>query len=64
MTITLDISAEIAAELAATARVRGLSAGQYARQVLERGARIGGGQEAPCRQNPRNLGRYPRRSPR
>jgi hypothetical protein len=35
MTITLDIKPEMEAELAATARVRGLSAEQYARQVLE-----------------------------
>jgi hypothetical protein len=35
MTITLDIRPEIEAELAATARVRGMSAEQYARQVLE-----------------------------
>jgi hypothetical protein len=35
MTMTLDIGPEIEAELAATARVRGLSAEQYARQVLE-----------------------------
>jgi hypothetical protein len=35
VTITLDIGPEIEAELAATARVRGLSAEQYARQVLE-----------------------------
>ena len=35
MTITLDIGPEIEAELAAAARVRGLSAEQYARQVLE-----------------------------
>jgi hypothetical protein len=35
MTITLDIRPEIEADLAAAARVRGLSAEQYARQVLE-----------------------------
>ncbi len=35
MTITLDIRPEIEAELAATAHARGLSAEQYARQVLE-----------------------------
>ena len=35
MTITLDIGPEIEAELAANARARGLSAEQYARQVLE-----------------------------
>ena len=35
LTITVDIRPEIEAELAATARVRGLSAEQYARQVLE-----------------------------
>jgi hypothetical protein len=35
MTITLDIRPEIEAELAATARLRGLSAEQNARQVLE-----------------------------
>jgi len=36
MTITLDIRPEIEAELAAAARMHGLSAEQYARQVLER----------------------------
>lgn len=35
ITITLDIWPEIEAELTATERVRGLSAEQYARQVLE-----------------------------
>ena len=35
MTITLYIRPEVEAELAATARMRGLSAEQYARQVLE-----------------------------
>ena len=35
MTITLDIGPEIEAELAAVARTQGLSAEQYARQVLE-----------------------------
>jgi hypothetical protein len=35
MTITLDIRPEIEAELAAAAHVQGLSAEQYARQVLE-----------------------------
>jgi hypothetical protein len=35
MTITVDIRPEVEAELAATARLRGLSAEQYARQVLE-----------------------------
>jgi plasmid stability protein len=35
MTIVLDIGPEIEAELAATASSRGLSAEQYARQVLE-----------------------------
>jgi len=35
MTITLDIRPEVEAELAAGARMRGLSAEQYARQVLE-----------------------------
>lgn len=35
MTITLDIGPEIEAGLAATARAHGLSAEQYARQVLE-----------------------------
>jgi len=35
MTITLDIGPDIEAELAATARARGLSAEQYAREVLE-----------------------------
>ena len=64
MTIRLDIRPEIEAELTATARVHGLSAEQYAPQVSGASARIGGGQKAPCRQNPRNLGRYPRRSPR
>ena len=39
MTITLDINPEIEAELAATARVRGLSAEQYTRQVLEQALR-------------------------
>jgi hypothetical protein len=52
MTITLDIKPEIEAELAATARVRGLSAEQYARQVMG----LGNGQKAPCSQNPQNLG--------
>ena len=35
LTITLDIRPEIEAELAATARGRGLSAEEYARQILE-----------------------------
>ncbi len=35
MTITLDIRPEVEAELAVEARMRGLSAEQYARQVLE-----------------------------
>jgi len=36
MTITLDIGPEIEAELAALARAQGVSAEQYARQVLEK----------------------------
>jgi hypothetical protein len=36
MTITLDIRPEIEAELEATARAHGLSAEQYARQLLEK----------------------------
>jgi hypothetical protein len=35
MTITLDIRPEIEAELEATARAHGLSAEQYARQLIE-----------------------------
>lgn len=36
MTITLDIRPEIEAELEATGRAHGLSAEQYARQLLEK----------------------------
>lgn len=42
MTITLDIRPEIEAELNATARAHGLSAEQYARQVLEQAIALAG----------------------
>ena len=46
MTITLDIGPEIEAELAAMARAQGVSAEQYARQVLEK-ALVSAGSHKP-----------------
>jgi hypothetical protein len=54
MTITLEIGPEIEAELAVMARAQGLSAEQYARQVLEK-ALVSAGARKPLSERIREI---------